>query len=600
ACTEALAYYPVQAEKTLECYEQVCADSGEQRVQASLTPEEREMLAEMLAHARLIRVERQRADAAGEAPNFVPLLKSWGGVTLCYRRRLRDSPAYRINHEEVRSFLEEGVRVLECVEPTEAIPDTWGQLEALRLTVVNERDSDGGQEPGEEIVIPARSVLVAAGTSPNLIYEREHAGTFRLDSRGRFFQGHRLQDGELVPAAGTLDDPGFFTSYSHDGRYVTYYGDNHPAYCGSVVKAMASAKHGYREIVRLFEMETAELDPSAHAGRWQRWEALGARLDETLLPRVERVDRLTPTIVELVVHAPNQARHFQPGQFYRLQNYETTARLVHGKRLQMEGLALTGAWVDKEAGTLGLIALELGASSRLCSSLRPGERVVLMGPTGAPTEIGTGEHVLLAGGGLGNAVLFSLAGEMRKRGNAVLYFAAYKSRADIFHQAAIEAACEQVIWSVDGGPLPAVSRPLDRTFRGNVVEAMLAYDRGELGERVFPLAAVHRMIVIGSDRMMAAVAEARRGVLSGHLHPEHIGIASINSPMQCMMKEVCGQCLQKHVDPATGEEAFVFSCFNQDQALASVDWPSLSGRLRQNSLPEKLNSAWLDACLQKG
>ncbi|MHB8621247.1 MAG: pyridine nucleotide-disulfide oxidoreductase, partial [Chloroflexota bacterium] len=44
ACTEALAYYPVQAEKTLECYEQVCADSGEQRVQASLTPEERELL----------------------------------------------------------------------------------------------------------------------------------------------------------------------------------------------------------------------------------------------------------------------------------------------------------------------------------------------------------------------------------------------------------------------------------------------------------------------------------------------------------------------------------------------------------------------------
>ena len=33
-----------------------------------------------------------------------------------------------------------------------------------------------------------------------------------------------------------------------------------------------------------------------------------------------------------------------------------------------------------------------------------------MGPTGTPTEIPTGENVLLAGGGLGNAVLFVDAG----------------------------------------------------------------------------------------------------------------------------------------------------------------------------------------------
>ena len=31
----------------------------------------------------------------------------------------------------------------------------------------------------------------------------------------------------------------------------------------------------------------------------------------------------------------------------------------------MEGIALTGAWVDKESGLLSLIALELGVSSRL-------------------------------------------------------------------------------------------------------------------------------------------------------------------------------------------------------------------------------------------
>ena len=60
------------------------------------------------------------------------------------------------------------------------------------------------------------------------------------------------------------------------------------------------------------------------------------------------------------------------------------------------------------------------------------------------------------------------------------------------------------------------------------------------------------MIVIGSDRMMQAVGVARHGVLAPYLQPGHTAIGSINSPMQCMMKEVCAQCLQPQIDPVTG------------------------------------------------
>ena len=123
---------------------------------------------------------------------------------------------------------------------------------------------------------------------------------------------------------------------------------------------------------------------------------------------------------------------------------------------------------------------------------------------------------------------------------------------------------------------------------------MLAYQSGELGERLVPLDTVDRIIAIGSDRMMAAVKAARHGVLAPHLKPDHVGIASINSPMQCMMKEVCAQCLQKHVDPATGKETIIFSCFNQDQEMDRVDFPNLAARLRQNTVQEKLANMWLD------
>jgi len=265
----------------------------------------------------------------------------------------------------------------------------------------------------------------------------------------------------------------------------------------------------------------------------------------------------------------------------------------------MEGIALTGAWVDRDNGLLSLITLELGVSSRLCRYLQPGEPVVVMGPTGTPTEIETNENVLLAGGGLGNAVLFSIAKGMREKGNRVIYFAGYKKGEDLFKREEIEASTDQVIWSTDTGSAIDPRRPQDRYFRGNICQAMLAYGRGELGQPLVPLSAIHRIIAIGSDRMMAAVKDARHGVLQQLLQPNHVAIASINSPMQCMMKEVCAQCLQRHVDPATGKETIIFSCLNQDQPMDHVDFKNLATRLKQNTVQEKLSNLYLDYLLKE-
>jgi hypothetical protein len=128
---------------------------------------------------------------------------------------------------------------------------------------------------------------------------------------------------------------------------------------------------------------------------------------------------------------------------------------------------------------------------------------------------------------------------------------------------------------------------------------MVAYGKGEVGERLVKMSSVNRIIAIGSDRMMAAVKEARHGVLQPMLNPIHVAIGSINSPMQCMMKEVCAQCLQKHKDPKSGKEFLVFSCFNQDQDLDAVDFKHLRDRLRANSMQEKVANAWLDRLLEK-
>jgi len=313
---------------------------------------------------------------------------------------------------------------------------------------------------------------------------------------------------------------------------------------------------------------------------------------------VERVERLTETIVEVVVKAPAAAREFEPGQFFRLQSYEALSKVVGDTRLVMEGLALTGAWVDRAAGLLSLIVLEMGGSSRLCARLQPGEPVVVMGPTGTPTETPAGESVVLVGGGLGNAVLFSIGRALRAHGSRVLYFAAYRKREDIYKVEEIDAASDQVIWSVDSGPLPPPRGVHDLVFQGNVVQAMEAYAKGELGKMLVPLPDCHRIIAIGSDRMMAAVKEARHGKLAPYFRKDHVAIASINSPMQCMMKEICAQCLQRHIDPVTGKETIIFSCSNQDQPQDAVDWKNLADRLRQNTVQEKLTDAWVQKLLR--
>jgi len=196
-------------------------------------------------------------------------------------------------------------------------------------------------------------------------------------------------------------------------------------------------------------------------------------------------------------------------------------------------------------------------------------------------------------------VLYSIGQALRAANSRVLYFAGYKKNIDRYKVAEIEAAADVVVWCCDEAPGFRATRPQDRHFVGNIVEAMAAYATNALGGQPIAFAACDRIIAIGSDGMMAAVGAARHAVLAPHLKPGHRAIGSINSPMQCMMKEICAQCLQPHKDPATGRISYVFSCFNQDQPLDTVDFSGLAARLGQNSVQEKLTGQWIASCLQR-
>lgn len=563
--TEVMAYYPVQVEKFTKRFDVLVAESSEKEVLSSFAPSEQDLVQEYLRHGRAIIAERQRAQQSNELPDFAPLVKQWGGVTLTYRRDLTQAPSYTLNHEEITKALEEGIRILDHATPV-----------AINVNDLNEAISiDLACDDGIR-TLPAHTILVAAGTKPNINLTYDEPGRFALDSKT--FQAIDESGQPVSPERLCKpDEVHVLMAELRPGKYASFFGDMHPSYAGNVVKAMASAKQGYPVISRALAKTSG-----------------GHSIPKDLFTAtVHAVNRLTPTIVEIVIKAPYQARNFKPGQFYRLQNFEHYAKTYDNTRLAMEGLALTGASVDPEQGLLSTIVLEMGGSSSLCTQLSIGEPVVLMGPTGEPTHIPSNETVMLVGGGLGNAVLFSIGQAMRTKGCRVLYFAGYKKLEDRYKIDEIEEAADEVIWCCDEGPGFTPTRPQDKTFVGNIVQAIEAHGNGTLGHSTIQLSDIDRIIAIGSDRMMAAVAMARHHQLSPFLKDSHLAVGSINSPMQCMMKEICAQCLQRHVDPITGEETIVYSCRNQDQELDLVDFGNLATRLGQNRVQEKLTAQWI-------
>src|SRR5437660_6301180 len=259
--TEALAYYPLQVEKFLSRHERLVAERGEAAVRAEWTAQEAETASEFLQHAREIRAERALAVREGRKPRLAELMAQWGGATIVYRRRLIDSPSYTLNHEEVAKALEEGIAFAERLTPEEVLLDDFGCARALRLSEA------GPSAPPREVVLPARTILVAAGTQPNTVLAREEPQHVHID--GKYFQAVDENGLNVTPERVTKPSAAHvLMSVDADGRAISFFGDLHPSFAGNVVKAMASAKQGYPVVSRMLARQPAsEISPGALIAR---------------------------------------------------------------------------------------------------------------------------------------------------------------------------------------------------------------------------------------------------------------------------------------------------------------------------------------------
>lgn len=608
--TEVQAHYISQVEKIRDRYQRLTAEEGEEPLLGRLGEEDREILAEFLEHGRQVEAERAAAWAEERAPNFIPLLHSWGGVTIAYRKGLNASPAYVRNHEEMNKAAEEGIFFMEGLDPIHAVTDRFGHVQSVIFRRMR-HDEGRWYATGHEQELPARAVFVAAGTVPNTIYAHEHPGELDLESnhyRPHAYHGPRdLQPVDRPGERGEHLQTGHpkspevapFTSYHRDGRTVSFLGDTHPIFAGSVVKAIASAQRSYPIIMEALKQRAArverpagDLDPREH-------DFLGL-ISERLEARVVSVERPNPALVEIWVRAPMAAARFRPGQFFRLQTLERESPVVEGTRLQVPLLTVSGTGISGDC--IRLMVLQWGAGPRVAGQVREGERVILMGPTGAPTEIPEGEDVMVVAGRWGAAVMHDIGTALRAAGNRVLYIASFGSADDVDHPDELEAGADQIIWATAREPAMEARRPQDRAVTAtDMVDLVRRYGDGEVGpEDGIPLSSVRRVLVVGGTGLLRGFQESLSNGLRAYFPEDLRAIGTVGSPMQCMLKGVCAQCLQWQVDPSTGQRTrAVFSCAEQDQPLHWVDLDNLSARQQQNRLSDLLAARWTERLLQR-
>lgn len=387
--TEALAYYPIQVEKFLLRYEILVDKYGKDCVEKDWTEEEREIANEFISHAQLIREKQKLAKKENREIKILELMQSLGGVKVIYRKELKDSPSYRLNSEEVQNALSEGIYFIENLEPVEVVTDKYNHAELIKLI---------DTKSGEIKRTKARSIFIAAGTEPNTVIATEDKKHFKL-SNGYFT--HLNSSGkEIDPIfSPKMQNKDRILVYKQGNKTISFFGDLHPSYSGSVVKAMASAKNGYPIISQLLSGVNSFVSVipvcdvvGQKKNAWSSVEDLANkelfnRIKEQFTAKVIKVQYLTDKVVEIVIKAPLAAKNFKPGQFFRLQNFETNGRKANNTNLAMEGIAITGTEVDKKKGIISTIVLEIGGSTNLCRHLREGEQIILMGPTGRPTEV---------------------------------------------------------------------------------------------------------------------------------------------------------------------------------------------------------------------
>ena len=152
-------------------------------------------------------------------------------------------------------------------------------------------------------------------------------------------------------------------------------------------------------------------------------------------------EEIAPNIFEMVVKHRRLAKKVKPGHFVIVMAEEDGERIP-----------LTAADFDAEAGTLTLVVMAVGTSTKKLVSRKAGETLfALMGPLGHPSEIENYGTVLMVAGGVGTAPIYPIARALRDFGNRVVTIQGARSDNLLFWQDRMAAVSDEYIITTDDG-----------------------------------------------------------------------------------------------------------------------------------------------------
>jgi ferredoxin--NADP+ reductase len=199
--------------------------------------------------------------------------------------------------------------------------------------------------------------------------------------------------------------------------------------------------------------------------------------------RILSKEFLCPTVARFEIEAPLIARKAQPGQFVILRIDE------RGERIPLT----LNDW-SPERGTITLVALEAGATTRRLNSLKAGDHLAdVVGPLGRPAEIGRYGTVACVGGGVGIACIYPEVRAFKAAGNRVISIIGARTRELLIFEEEIRRFSDELHVTTDDGSYAR------KGFVSDVLRELL-----EKGRKI------DLVVAVGPVPMMKAVAEVTR------------------------------------------------------------------------------------------
>ena len=161
---------------------------------------------------------------------------------------------------------------------------------------------------------------------------------------------------------------------------------------------------------------------------------------------------LVPNIHLFKVAAPNVAKKAQPGQFVVIRIDE------RGERIP-----LTIADWDREEGSITVVFMEVGTTTRRLAQLKAGDYITnLVGPLGLPTHIEKFGTVVCVSGCYGIGSIMPIARAMREAGNKVISVIEARSKGLLFWEERLRSVSHQLIITTGDGSYAAKGWISDR------------------------------------------------------------------------------------------------------------------------------------------